>query len=431
MNCKKQDLLDSLDKVATFFSALCELSERLTFYTEADLKSKSSKTDKINELLSSIGSKEKGILQEFLLLKTTAEKFLGKDAIKMVSIFKPYRCIRDYIDTENIQKINDEGKDQKYSICFKSNPHRTIQAFLTWILYDGKVFLTINLVLDMIEIWRLFLEHNTDINIDSFSTQINEIMSRKSIYSKQVPYSITEKIQKMMVPINTIKVIKTKEKKAIENDVTTRLKDILFCYNELEILKSHLPQFHRSDFQLGSNWPKQANILEAKIMQQEKCLLLELTHFSDNFKKYFKAYDFHQDELGVIHRFRPLRIASGYVGYIKHGIRGKNMDHAVLEYKDYVFSTLNAISSQNDHLVGILSRINHSKYGLIQSDILIETLLSLWEIFIRNHTNISTETFETIRRFKEKYKGQYSIPYHESILIDAKKLSEERKKLEI
>ncbi len=424
---KKKHMRDSLNKVATCYSNLCDLSERLTTYTETDL---ASSTNKVHELISSIDKEEKSIFQELLLLKTNAECYFGKDNLKMIAGFKPYKIIMEATKTKENRELADNKKF--CTIVFNEDVDKNIVGYISLNHYLDREFASIDVINDIISIWMLFLQKNTDVNIDSFKEQIIISRGKRSLYSGSLPYGVISFVRETIQPKKPDSEVKKKEKEVIKRNMVDRFMNIKFRYEELEASNTKLSQFTISDTKIESTNYEQLESLKKRIILQEQDLLSELVHLLDNIKKYFKVYSLSFTELDVIGKFNPFSIASNYVNSIKHGIEGKRKT-SELKYISYVFLQKGESQSRNDNIVKSISIINDCFGGLVQSDELVEALIVIWRLFLRNHTDLNPETFERILKMisRRNTKAVYTWNIPVSMIDDAKSSTKDRKSLDI
>jgi hypothetical protein len=438
----EKELLERLEKVAIHFEELSDLSSKFPTYTKADIES-TTKSNDFQILFSCIQNEELHIFQELINLKFKVEKYFNKLELKekeidMVTMFKPYQIVSDFLSAEIEQKSNDiPAKKEFYSLVYKQNKDEInsnpkLFTYISYLNFKNESFPSINLILDLIKIWGLFLTHHTEIDIKEFEQKIGIVKNKHSIYSKYVPKNTNQIIAKITGQIGTNLSIKEKEKIAIERDILEKLDNIAFHYEEIDSFNKQLLQYTATDLSPNSVKNKDFSKLETRIINQENDILSNLVHLSDNIEKYLRVLNLDKKEINVVEQFKPFRIASNYVNTLKHGIK-KGKKSSMIDYIVYVFNQKGSSPAQDDPFIGVMPIINDYNGDLNPSKDIIKNLITIWELFIRNHTEIKTESFKNISSIdsKNNYKSVYSCSIPDGMIVDAKKLSDERNKLDI
>lgn len=223
----------------------------------------------------------------------------------------------------------------------------------------------------------------------------------------------------------------TKAQEIVDREVTNRLNEIAFHFKQRDSVRSELESYRRED--TAEDPPANKNIRElvTRMQNEELHILYELAHLYNNINRYFEAYGLNKSELEVVNKFKPFRVASNYVNTHKHGTRGGNRPSAKVDYCVWIFEQEGEKPKASDPICDVASLINYGGelYDCVE---LIESLIRIWDLFLKYHTHLDIQTFElkigtvfTRRKDQTLYAGQ--IP--EGVLKDAKIKADERKYL--
>lgn len=219
----------------------------------------------------------------------------------------------------------------------------------------------------------------------------------------------------------------------VKKDITDRLDTIALHFEERDSLRSQLEQYTVRDHDSKSPKHKDMNRLLALIQIEEIQTLYELVHLLDNVKKYFKIYGLNNVELAVIEQFKPYKVAANFVNVHKHGARGRNKPSAKMDYHALIYNRKSEKPSPEDKLIEVRSLVNFEGV-LFESMDIIESLIRIWEMFLRHHTEVEVKPFiSRIGAVLAPRRGQslYSAKLDKGILADAKRQAEERKHINL
>jgi hypothetical protein len=148
---------------------------------------------------------------------------------------------------------------------------------------------------------------------------------------------------------------------------------------------------------------------------------------------YFKISNRNSKEINVIDLFKPYRIAANFVNTHKHGIKGRNAKSAKIDYTVFVFDRKSEKPRAEDTVIGIITILNYDGEVFPTIDLIID-LTRAWDMFLRYHTDIDTESYwEKICKVRARNEGKsvYSAPIPKGVLEDAKRQAQQRKVLDI
>ncbi len=224
-----------------------------------------------------------------------------------------------------------------------------------------------------------------------------------------------------------------KAMETVQKEILDRLNKIAFHFEERDDLCAQLPNFHQAD--LMENTPRKDEFekLNIKIHNAELSILYEIVHLKDNVDTYLKISGKSSKEIDVIDQFKPYRIAANFINTHKHGIRGKNAKSAKLDYTVFIYKQLLEKPQPDDNIIGIINVLNYDGDVFTTIDLIID-LTRAWDMFLRYHTNIDTESYwEKICKVRARNNGKavYSAPIPKGVLEDAKRQAQQRKVLDI
>lgn len=432
-------VLARLNEIADHFAIREDLCGQLSLYKQADTNLQTPKRQDFDNLISSIHAEEVAIFQNLVTLKNDVEEYfkahgLNKDEIEMVTAFKPFRLATNFI----------KRKEKLFSLITKvdSSVPSDMTPFLAYISIAGRdpdLFPVIELILDLMKMWDMFLVNHTKIDIRKFEQDTWGVKNKKTVHSSPLPKGFISKLPVSLVPgpfkrLHTAISENDKRKITLERDITDRLNLIAFHFEERNFHSKSLRQFSTVDKQSQS--PRYENLerLLTRIEKEEIDALYELVHLEDNIKKYLAVIGSEPKEINAIDKFKSFRIAANYVNTHKHGIRGKNSKSAKHDYTFFFSQKRGEDDSHDDPIIGVENVINFDG-SLFRTTNIILDLIIAWEMVIKYHTKIDAGTyFQRIDKAREENSRgakTYRLPDLTGIEKDAKRLSEERKKLDI
>ena len=185
----------------------------------------------------------------------------------------------------------------------------------------------------------------------------------------------------------------------LSEDITSRLNCIALHFERREELCIGLKTYKICEYEQNAARSKEIQGLAEKIQTTEASILHELAHLMDNVKKYYNRNNLPEYELSVVKNFKPFRIAANFANVKKHCSRGRGKSNARIDFYALVEkSSKHGVSKDDAQLVDIQSIINIDGATHEVMDI-ADSLVRLWELFLRNHTDIDLSNF--IRRIQK------------------------------
>jgi hypothetical protein len=226
----------------------------------------------------------------------------------------------------------------------------------------------------------------------------------------------------------------TESQETVKRDIADRLSNIALYFETRYSLRPKLEQYTPRDSSPDSKRNKDLRCLLTQIQNEEIHTLYELVHLLDNAKTYYRAFGLNNSELAVIEQFKPYKVAANFVNVHKHGTRGRNKSSAKMEYYSLVYNGMGKKPSPSPEakLIEIGSFINFEGV-LFGSMEIIESLIRIWEMFLRYHTEIDVKPFTSRigAVFEQRGKFIYAAKLPEGVLKDAKRMADNRKHLDL
>ncbi len=220
-------------------------------------------------------------------------------------------------------------------------------------------------------------------------------------------------------------------KEVLVADIEKRLGGIAFHFEERHAQCSSISAYTRADSETSGPRRLELDRVVTRIKSAEDSILLKLVHLKDSVEKYYRSSGRDTNEIKIVDLFIPYRVAANFVNVNKHGLRGRNAKSAVHDYSVLAFKQEGAKPAPTDCFAGYITVINFDGETFQTLDMILD-LIRLWELFLRNHTEISTDDYiNRISKVQSTIKITYSAPMPEGMLRDAKCLSQERKGLDI
>jgi hypothetical protein len=440
----ERDVLNRLDKITFHFEERDNLCSELPLYTRVDTESETIKSKDLRRLLARIQNEEFNIFHELVYLKGDVDKYFNVFGLNiketgMVVEFKPYRIAANFVDTQRTQESNGVPANKKYyTLVFKvsegkSASNNPITAYISFINYEGNLIPSIDLILDLIKIWDMFLINHTDIDVKDFEQRFHNVKNRQTVYSAPAPKCFVQSIAKVTGDKVTKLTMSKKKETAIETDILNRLKSIAFHYEERDNLNNELMQYTKADLLPKSDRSKDLERLLTRIQNQEIYALYELVHLQDNIKKYLDVFGFRRGEICVVDEFKSFRIAANFANTHKHGVRGRNAKSSKIDYNYFFFERKGCAIAPGDPIIGVEPVINYDGNLNPSRDIILD-LIIIWQLFLKYHTKIDIEPFnKNIKsvRARHEVESVYSTPIPKGMIDDAKRLADERKNLDV
>jgi hypothetical protein len=219
----------------------------------------------------------------------------------------------------------------------------------------------------------------------------------------------------------------------MDRDIRCRLKRITARIQEHEAQRAGFAAFTGRDTLPSAPANKDLRRLEDLYVDNMTFLLSELVHLRDNVGKWIKASHGTQEELPVVEDLKPFRVASCYVNTHKHGVRGRNKASAVEDVAARIYAEADGQVSRDSHIVDVVPMIDYEG-EVWQKWTLVDDLMQLWELFLRNHTDVDTTEFRVeLRRslLCRQQLSEYSFRVPTGIISHLKGLADDRKHLDV
>jgi len=221
----------------------------------------------------------------------------------------------------------------------------------------------------------------------------------------------------------------------ISEDILGRLKKVVLHFERREELRRELKKYQLGDYTPNATKGKEVTSLAGKIQTTESSILFELVHLLDNVKTYYKHNGLSESEFSIIERFRPYRVASNFVNVQKHGTRGRGKTSSRTDFYSLISKrSKEADAKISDQIVDIQSMINFDGTVWEVMDV-ADSLVRLWELFLRHHTNINLTEFVTrMQRLMPPGLRRFSMALSDipkELADHAKKFDQERKTLNL
>jgi len=222
-------------------------------------------------------------------------------------------------------------------------------------------------------------------------------------------------------------------KEITTKDITDRLDVITLHIEERSSLRLQLEKYCTHDNNPDSPKHEDLKRIRVRVQNEDIRSLYEIIHLLDNVKKYFKVFGLNNKELSVIENFKPYKVAANFVNVHKHGSRGRGKSSAKMDYYTDIYKQEGDKPGDPDTLIDTCGVINFEGV-LYQATDIIGSLIQLWSLFLRNHTEIDIKAFVSrVNAIVAPRQGQttYSAKLPEGMLADAKRQAEERKHINL
>jgi hypothetical protein len=282
----------------------------------------------------------------------------------------------------------------------------------------------LELVNDLLQFWEIFIRHHTTLDLEEFSTDV-----RAGLLGRVTDSVFHQAVTRRLIPVSE-PAPASASVEALEAEIGRRLANVAFYLEEREILRQRLAKYTGKTFHDVSNVNAKRD--QTRIRNVETSLLHELVHVTDSVRKWLDKQG-RTLELAVLERFRPYRIGANLVNVLKHGVRGRNQDCAVIEFDFLLFEQAGDVATQDDRLLDVNAFVNYNGelFSLTQ---LIEDISYLWELFLRHHSQLSFTDFQVrLGRILLSRKGlsTYSARIPAGLEAWAQQEADRRKRLDL
>lgn len=282
----------------------------------------------------------------------------------------------------------------------------------------------LELVLDLLQFWEIFLRYHTSLDLKEFSTHV-----REGLVGRVTDNVLYQAITRRLVPVSE-PVPASASAEVLQAEIRQRLGNVAFYIEEREILRPGLAKYTGRTFCDPSN--ENAKRDRTRILNVETSLLHELVHLADTVQKWLDKQG-RASELVVVERLRPYRIGANLVNVLKHGVRGRSQDCAVIELDVLIWARAGDVASPDDTLQDVVALVNYGG-DLFQPSQIIEDSCQVWELFLRHHLPLSLTEFRVrLGRILLSKKGlsTYSAPIPAGLDVWAQQEADRRKRLDL
>lgn len=376
-------------------------------------------------LIIEIDRAEKVLLRDLVGLfdhvKVALQKFGGQTGkLRPFELFKPFAVAKALIDNSGTATIG-------HSALVSRRPDEGGDPMLHDVVFtmtvEGRMYRQMELVHDLLQFWEFFLRHQTSLECTNFCRACRTfLLGRVSMTIFQ------DAVTNLMPSPQSAATTASAEIHAA--DIKRRLEKIARHLSEQERHRRALHVFTAGDIPPAS--PKHKLHYDAmNIYHDELSLILsELVHLGDNVKKWLHVSTGSAKEMDIIEKMIPFRVASCFVNTEKHGIRAKNKT-ALFELTVMVLHAQEQRLSPGDQIRDQIAIINYDGQPW-QASTLIDDLLQIWELFLRNHTSVDTATLraEIAKRLRASQGlSQYEIKIDSGIEAYLDQRATERRNL--
>lgn len=397
---------------------------KLTSYSQVDYKPGAVGAEEIERLLNAVMKEEKLSLTELVFLRDEVAAYCRASGTE-----KDLRAADEFRAIQSAKTIVSGCPDSKqyYTIISKigGGPagQDSIHDVRFFVELGTSSYQVLELVQDLLQFWEIFLRHHTNFDLKDFSRDI-----RAQLLGRISDTVFCQAGIRQLVPVSEPASV-SDSVEVLQAEIITRLENVAFYLEEREILRPGLAKYTGRTFGDPSN--KNAKRDAKRIRNVETSLLYELVHLADSVRKWLDKQG-RVSELTVMERFRPYRIGANLVNVLKHGVRGRNHDCAVIDYSLLLFKKTGKISTPDDSLGDIIPIVNYNG-ELFSLTEMIEDISQLWELFLRHHSPLSLTEFQVrLGRILLSRKGMstytFTIP---DLEVSAQQEADRRKRLDL
>ncbi len=337
----------------------------------------------VESLVNKVSSAELELLRDLVGLFAQVETALrdsgeGPGKLAVVTHFKPYQIA--------FLLIGEATFVRRYALVSRS-PENGDPEFIHDVIFttetDRRSWRQIDLVYDLLQYWELFLRHQTPLRCTAFCNGC-----RRYLLPRVSTSIFRDAISKLCPATSNVTSKSDATRVALRMDIERRLDKIARRLTEQESKKKAIQEFTAGNMNPSS--PMHTDLNRARLLYSDELSLIlsELVHLHDNVAKLLKANRVSKHQLDIVEKMNPYRVASCFVNTEKHGIRGKTKTAAFDLFSEFLHQR-DGVPSEMDQIVDLIPIINYDGQAWQAPD-LIEDLLQLWELFLRNHTDVDT-----------------------------------------
>lgn len=398
---------------------------KLTSYSPADYKPGAADAEMV-PLLDAIAKEENLAVSELVLLLDDVRTYSratgkGHPDLRGVDEFRAFRSAKTVA-------CGCPGSKHRYVFVSKpaSEPasRDSIQDVRFFVELETQSYQVLELAHDLLQFWEIFLRHHTTLDVRAFSADV-----QTGLLGRVTDTVFYQAVKRQLAPISdpapTSASIET-----LQAEISQRLGNVAFYLEERDILRPALAKYTGRTFCDASN--EDAKRDRTRIRNVETGVLHELIHLADSVRKWLDKQG-RASELAVIELFRPFRIGANLVNVLKHGVRGRNHDCAVIELEMTLFAQTGDVPTPDDSVRDVAALVNYGGklYSLTQ---LIEDICQLWQLFLQYHSTLSLTEFQVrLGRvlLARKALNTYSAPVPTGLDAWAQQQADRRRQLDL
>jgi hypothetical protein len=410
-----------------------EVRRRLEHYSASDYRPNSGAVGaEIASVIGDLASQERCMLRGLVDLKDDVERAiqLSGTLSNATNLMRAFRAFE-------ISKIilNPEGRllDHHYAVISRRSDTGIadpITEIIGTVTIDGRRWRQFEVALDLLQYWELLLRNQTDLKCSEFSEATRKVLLgrvTRTVFGDGIFRRLDAQLGSPTPSSNM------KAAPIVQADIARRLDGVSLHLAEVEIRRNELKNFSARDLDCSSSSHQSLKRAERLYHDELTHLLSELVHLCDNLKKWLKVNRRSRHALCIVENMRAYRVASCYVNTSKHGVRGRNKTSALADIAPTVLVGDAKAQTANDQILDSMLTINYEGEPWAASE-LVDDLVQLWELFLRNHTTVDTSNFrvEIGKRLLAQQKlSTYTLPLPEETKAYLKSLSDERRTLDI
>lgn len=384
----------------------------------------------IQNLLGALQSEEMSLLRQLTDLLERVDHALRKSGAST----SPLDLIRHFRSFQVAKIILMPGnRTLNHHYCFVSrvigeqHEKGPICEVIFTVSEGNRTWRTLDVAYDLLQYWEMVLRHQTSLECADFCRAV-----RKYLLGRVTRTVFNDGVTHILQPPASSSSPPSRTAKAMTADIGSRLERIASHIQEHETRRMEFGQFTGHDTIPSAPTNKSLKRLECLYFDNLTFLISELVHLKDNVKKLLKAHGRSQHEMSVVENLKPYRVASCYVNTHKHGVRGGGKT-AVADLVFQVSEKPGGKASMDDHLVDSIPAINYEGETWAMTT-LVDDLTQMWELFLRNYTDVDTTEFRVeIGKLLVacQQQSEYIMPVPTGIDVYLKGLADDRRQLNV
>ncbi len=277
---------------------------------------------------------------------------------------------------------------------------------------DGRFWPLIELAMDLLQYWELFLRYHVEFDCTDFCDAVRQALLPRvtsTVFRDAVRHALPQQTRPF-VPLYP------EAAEVAGKAISGRLTAIVDALADIEVHRDRISEFTaRDEGDKDAKAGREFERVQRRYQKHKTELLSELFHLRDNVAKWLFAHARSQmqadRELEVIN-LRPYMVARHFVNTNKHGVSAKKPSAVVELYCEILAVPKGEQATLDDRFADVVEMINDDGrlFGITQ---LIDDVVQIWELFLRNHTDIDTRVFrvEIGKRLLAQRKGDHLQDY--------------------